>query len=124
MISSPESKESKFFQKAISVFLSALLVVAFIPAVAFADVSDNAGYASSQEDGGYKVDISGSTVIGKDNSGAGEGANTDNSQNNSADLAGNEPNSEPNSESRSATDTAEDSVAVQSQRGQGQPEDA
>ena len=124
MISSPESKESKFFQKAISVFLSALLVVAFIPAVAFADVSDNAGYASSQEDGGYKVDISGSTVIGKDNSGAGEGANTDNSQNNSADLAGNEPNSEPNSESSSATDSAEDSVAVQSQGGQGQPEDA
>ena len=90
MISSSESKESKFFQKAISVFLSALLVVAFIPAVAFADVSDNAGYASSKEDGEYKVDISGSTVIDEDNSGAGEGANTDNSQNNIAGLAGNE----------------------------------
>ena len=119
MISSSESKESKFFQKAISVFLSALLVVAFIPAVAFADVSDNAGYASSQEDGGYKVNISGSTVIGEDNSGAGEGANTDNSQNNGTDSA----NNESNSESSSTTDSAEDSVAVQSQGGQGQSED-
>ena len=120
MISSSESKESKFFQKAISVFLSALLVVAFIPAVAFADVSDNAGYASSQEDGGYKVDISGSTVIGEDSSGAGEGANTDNSQNNGIDSA----NSEPNSESSGITDPTEDSAVVQSQGGQGQPEDA
>ena len=124
MISSSESKESKFFQKAISVFLSALLVVAFIPAVAFADVSDNAGYASSKEDGEYKVDISGSTVIDEDNSGAGEGANTDNSQNNIAGLAGNESNSESNSESSGTTDPTEDLVAVQSQGGQGQSEDA
>ena len=124
MTSNSESKESKFFQKAISVFLSALLVVAFIPAVAFADVSDNAGYASSQEDGGYKVDISGSTVIGEDNSGAGVGANTDNSQNNSADLVGNEPNNEPNSESSGTTDSTEGSAVVQSQGGQGQSEDA
>ena len=124
MTSNSESKESKFFQKAISVFLSALLVVAFIPAVAFADVSDNAGYASSQEDGEYKVDISGSIVIDEDNSGAGEGVNTDNSQNNIAGLAGNESNSEPNSESSGITDPTEDPVAVQSQGGQGQPEDA
>ena len=124
MISSSESKESKFFQKAISVFLSALLVVAFIPAVAFADVLDNAGYVSSQEDGGYKVNISGSTAIGEDNSGAGVGANTDNSQNNSADLVGNEPNNEPNSESSGTTDSTEGSAVVQSQGGQGQSEDA
>ena len=120
MTSSSESKESKFLQKAISVFLSALLVVAFIPAVAFADTSANAGYVSSQENGTYKVDASGSTVIGEDDSGAGEGANTDNSQNNGTDSA----NNEPNSESSGTTDSTEDSAVVQSQGDQGQSEDA